>query len=99
MNLNHGQEVIEDEDEGEVDGDEGEQKQSANHSSRILVEVPVEVREVPVTIYKLSFLSVIFNASSSLHWRMVQKKKNDNETFVNHHWPRRKKFSTLSKSC
>ena len=37
--------MIEDEEEGEVDDEEGEQKQSANHSSRILVEVPVEVRE------------------------------------------------------
>ena len=34
--------VVNDEDEDEED-EEGEKKQSANHSSRILVEVPVEV--------------------------------------------------------
>ena len=43
--VNDDQEVTEDDDEGEVDDDGGEQKQSANHSSRILVEVPVEVRQ------------------------------------------------------
>ena len=67
--------MIEDEDEGEVDDEEGEQKQSANHSSRILVEVPVEVREGPEPTFESSFLSVISNASSSLHRRMVQKKE------------------------
>ena len=38
-----------DEDEEEEEEEEGGQKQSANHSSRILVEVPVEVRQVPST--------------------------------------------------
>ena len=48
MNLKNDQEVM-DEDEEEEEEEEGGQKQSANHSSRILVEVPVEVRQVPST--------------------------------------------------
>ena len=55
MNLNNDQEVIDEEEEDEEE-EEGEQKQSANHSSRILVEVPVEVRQLPTT-FALSFSS------------------------------------------
>ena len=66
--LNNDQEVIEDDDENEVDDDEGEQKQSANHSSRILVEVPVEVRQLPVpTFLALSCVSLLFKSSPSLY--------------------------------
>ena len=67
--------VVNDEDEDEED-EEGEKKQSANHSSRILVEVPVEVRHYfrsppPHGTHAGGDSNILgqFHGRGSQHWR------------------------------